>query len=112
MSFRCSDGSTYSPRRCRSSPAIGIRACLVAQDLTQIYAAYGHDEAVTSQLRHDGAPLRPTRSRPPQRAFEADGRDYGAPCAPDGIQCWHQRIGTRGRTVADDAGRGPAAERG
>ena len=25
----------------------GIRACLVAQDLTQIYAAYGHDEAVT-----------------------------------------------------------------
>src|SRR6202007_1925213 len=26
----------------------GIRACLVAQDLTQIYAAYGHDEAITS----------------------------------------------------------------
>jgi len=25
----------------------GIRACLVAQDLTQIYAAYGRDEAVT-----------------------------------------------------------------
>ena len=25
----------------------GIRACLVAQDLTQIYAAYGHDEAIT-----------------------------------------------------------------
>jgi type IV secretion system protein VirD4 len=25
----------------------GIRACLVAQDLTQIYAAYGHDEAVS-----------------------------------------------------------------
>ena len=25
----------------------GIRACLVAQDLTQIHAAYGHDEAVT-----------------------------------------------------------------
>ena len=26
----------------------GIRACLVAQDLTQIYEAYGHDEAITS----------------------------------------------------------------
>jgi len=26
----------------------GIRACLVAQDLTQIYAAYGHDESITS----------------------------------------------------------------
>ncbi|MGO9454336.1 MAG: type IV secretory system conjugative DNA transfer family protein [Candidatus Binataceae bacterium] len=26
----------------------GIRACLVAQDLTQIYSAYGHDESITS----------------------------------------------------------------
>jgi type IV secretion system protein VirD4 len=26
----------------------GIRACLVAQDLTQIYEAYGRDEAITS----------------------------------------------------------------
>lgn len=26
----------------------GIRACLVAQDLTQIYAAYGRDESITS----------------------------------------------------------------
>ena len=26
----------------------GMRACLVAQDLSQIYAAYGHDESITS----------------------------------------------------------------
>ena len=25
----------------------GLRACLVAQDLTQIYAAYGRDESIT-----------------------------------------------------------------
>jgi type IV secretion system protein VirD4 len=26
----------------------GLRACLIAQDLSQIHAAYGHDEAITS----------------------------------------------------------------
>jgi type IV secretory pathway TraG/TraD family ATPase VirD4 len=26
----------------------GIKACLIAQDLSQIHAAYGHDEAITS----------------------------------------------------------------
>src|SRR5260370_13193673 len=26
----------------------GLRACLIAQDLSQIHSAYGHDEAITS----------------------------------------------------------------
>src|SRR5260370_27713069 len=26
----------------------GLRACLIAQDLSQIHAAYGHDESITS----------------------------------------------------------------
>jgi type IV secretion system protein VirD4 len=29
----------------------GLRACLIAQDLSQIHAAYGHDEAITSNCR-------------------------------------------------------------
>jgi len=32
----------------------GIRACLAAQDLTQIYEAYGRNESITSSCRHQG----------------------------------------------------------
>ena len=88
----------------------GIRACLVAQDLTQIYAAYGRDEAVTSQLRHDGR-VRTQQDRDRTGALEAGGRDHGASCPPHLFKQRHERIGAGGGTVADDPRRGQAARR-
>jgi type IV secretion system protein VirD4 len=38
----------------------GIKACLIAQDLTQIHAAYGHDEAITSNC-HTRVAFAPNR---------------------------------------------------
>jgi len=38
----------------------GIKACLIAQDLSQIHAAYGHDEAITSNC-HTRAAFTPNR---------------------------------------------------
>ena len=86
----------------------GIRACLVAQDLTQIYAAYGHDEAVTVNCDTSVA-FTPNKIRPPRRSRRLAGETTCASCAPDGIQCGSQRVGTGSGPPADDAGRGPAA---
>jgi type IV secretion system protein VirD4 len=38
----------------------GLRACLIAQDLSQIHAAYGHDEAITSNC-HTRVAFTPNR---------------------------------------------------
>src|SRR5260221_7514520 len=38
----------------------GIKACLIAQDLSQIHAAYGHDEAITSNC-HTRVAFAPNR---------------------------------------------------
>jgi len=38
----------------------GIKACLIAQDLSQIHAAYGHDEAITSNC-HTRVAFTPNR---------------------------------------------------
>ena len=38
----------------------GIKACLIAQDLSQIYAAYGHDETITSNC-HTRVAFTPNR---------------------------------------------------
>lgn len=38
----------------------GLRACLIAQDLSQIHAAYGHDEAITSNC-HKRVAFTPNR---------------------------------------------------
>src|SRR5260370_22670263 len=40
----------------------GLRACLIAQDLSQIHAAYGHDQAITSNCQRR-VPLTPNPPR-------------------------------------------------
>ena len=75
----------------------GMRACLVAQDLNQIYEAYGRDEDDHHQLRHDRARLPPTRSRPPRRflgklAGETSVRHAHRTVSSGGAQ----RLGARG----------------
>jgi type IV secretion system protein VirD4 len=44
-------------------PGYGIKAYLIAQDINQLYAHYGRDEAITSTC-HVSARLRPTASKP------------------------------------------------
>ena len=47
MSFRCSGGFEVFAEAMSLMAGFGLRACLVAQDLTQIYTSYGRHEAVT-----------------------------------------------------------------
>ena len=71
----------------------GIKACLIAQDLSQIHAAYGHDEAITSNCHTRVAfSAEPDRNR--AAALADDGRNHGAPCASD-------RISSSGASVSE-----------
>ena len=59
----------------------GIKACLIAQDLSQIHAAYGHDEAITSNC-HTRVAFTPNRIETARLLSQMTGEDDRSPCAP------------------------------
>ena len=81
----------------------GIRACLVAQDLTQIYAAYGHDESITSNCDTTVA-LRPTRSQTAQELSKLAGETS--------VRHAHRTVSSGGVSLSEPRGRAPAYDAG
>ena len=87
----------------------GLRACLIAQDLSQIHAAYGHDESITSNCNTRVA-FTPNRIETARWISAMAGESHGASFAAHCIEQRSQHIGARDCATDDDARRSDADE--
>ena len=70
----------------------GIKACLIAQDLSQIHAAYGHDEAITSNC-HTRVAFAPNRIETARLLSQMTGETT--------VRHAHRTVSTSGASVSE-----------
>ena len=108
MSSQCSGGWEVFAEALSLIAGYGLRACLIAQDLSQIHAAYGHDESITSNCNTRVAF---TPNRIETARWISNGRgDYGASFAPYRYKHRGHHVRARDRALHDDARRSNADE--
>ncbi|HKV53713.1 MAG TPA: type IV secretory system conjugative DNA transfer family protein [Candidatus Binataceae bacterium] len=77
----------------------GIKACLIAQDLSQIHAAYGHDEAITSNC-HTRVAFAPNRIETARLLSQMTGETT--------VRHAHRTVSSSGASVSEpEVARGP-----
>jgi type IV secretion system protein VirD4 len=70
----------------------GIKACLITQDLSQIYAAYGHDEAITSNC-HTRVAFAPNRIETARLLSQMTGETT--------VRHAHRTVSTSGASISE-----------
>ena len=88
----------------------GLRACLIAQDLSQIHAAYGHDEAITSNC-HTRVAFTPNRVETARLLSQMAGEATVQARAAHLLELWNFNFGARDFAPAADHRRSDAPPR-